>query len=401
MIVPPKSWLEAFEHLKKLIASQGKPKSGKHLLFFDEFPWLATRRSGFLSAFEHFWNTYAERRQDLMVIICGSAASWLIKKVIGSKGGLHNRTTRRIRLEPLTLGETKSYLSHIKIKLDTFQLTQLYMAIGGIPLYLNYIEKGMSVAQNLDQLCFAKDGLLKHEFQHLYAALFDNHHIHEQIVRALAKSGKGLTRNTLLHKAKLTTGGYTSLALEELEQSGFIERIHPINRKLRDSIYRLSDEYTLFYLEWIQKSTSRSKNFWIHQSKRRQYSTWCGYAFESLSLKHISQIKSSLGISGIETTESSWIYQAKTDNEEGAQIDLVIARTDRCINLCEMKFSQDPFTISKKYAQELERKLRVFREKTKTNDTLFLTLVTAHGIKQNEHADRLVSSHVSLEALFT
>lgn len=399
----PSSWLEAFEQLKILIedpsTQRPRRKKSKQVLFFDEFPWLATRRSGFLAAFEDFWNSFASRRNDLIVVICGSAASWMIKKVIGSRGGLHNRTTRRIRLEPFSLYETREYLRHRKVKLDDYQIAQLYMALGGVPHYLNLIQPGRSAAQNLDQLCFTKDGFLSDEFRNLYAALFDNHRIHEKIVRTLAAKGQGMDRNELLDASGLNSGGGLSTAIQELIESGFVHQSRPGSNKVKDTRYRLSDEYSLFYLNWIETSRTSGSDIWIRKSNHRRYASWCGYAFESLCLKHVPQIKTALGIANVETNESSWLYRPISKKEEGAQIDLVIERQDHCTNLCEIKFSQDTFTINKAYAANLERKLRLYRRHSKSRNTLFLTLLTTHGVKPNDYAKQLLASEVTLQQL--
>ncbi len=395
----PSSWLEAFEILRISISEAPAARAQKRVLFFDEFPWLETRRSGFLAAFELFWNTFACQRKDLLVVICGSAASWMIRKVIGSKGGLHNRTTVRIRLEPFSLGETRTYLESRNVYLDDFQVAQLYMAIGGVPHYLNQIQQGYSVAQNIDRLCFAKDGLLVDEFQQLYAALFENAMHHESTVRALAKSGKGMTRTELLEAASLKSGGASTFVLQELIQSGFVVESPPRDNKVKETLYRLVDEYSLFYLNWIETNRTSGTDIWLRKSASRNYATWCGYAFETLCLKHVTQIKAALGIANVQTQESSWIYRAKTPSDEGAQIDMLIDRADHCTNICEMKFSMHPFKIDKAYATELERKVRVFRRQTKTSNTVFLTLITTHGIDPNDYAQRLVASQIRLSQL--
>jgi hypothetical protein len=396
----PASWLEAFEQIKALIQTSTESPTRKKVLFFDEFPWLATRRSGFLAAFEGFWNTFASRRPDLMVIICGSAASWMIRKVIGSKGGLHNRTTARIRLKSFTLRETREYLEHRRVRLDDFQMAQLYMAMGGVPHYLNHIQPGQSAAQNIDRLCFAKDGMLCDEYQHLYAALFEDSANHEAIVRALASTGRGLTRNELLAAGSLKSGGAATSALRELIQSGFVHACPPRDNKTKDSIFRLADQYSLFYLNWIKSNRTSGSDIWLRKAASRKYATWCGYAFETLCLQHVAQMKAALGIASVETTESSWLYRPKSRDDEGAQIDLVIDRRDHCTNICEMKFSESPFVIHKRYATELARKLRVFRERTGTRNTLFLTMITSFGVKRNDYARDLVASEVLLGELF-
>ena len=396
---PAQSWLQAFAQLKEFVTSQTSgPK--KCVLFFDEFPWLAGRRSGFLAAFEEFWNSGASRDPKIMCVICGSAASWMISKVINTKGGLHNRATARIRLEPFSLCETKEYLQHRRIRLNDFQIAQLYMTVGGVPHYLQRIQPGKSAVQNIDELCFAKDGLLTNEFSNLYRALFDNSEQHEAVVRALAAKRQGLTRSELADAAGLKSGGTLSKVITDLTESGFIRAMPALYASRKNALLRLVDEYTLFYLCWIENNRMHGDNIWLTKSSGQKWKSWCGYAFENLCLKHIHQIKHALGISGVLTEEASWHSRPATKGESGAQIDLVIDRNDQCINVCEMKFTEGDFVIDKRYATELTRKLAVFRAGTQTRKSLFLTMVTSNPIRQNEYAQQLVANQVTLDELF-
>ena len=395
---PVQSWLQAFGQLQTWLAKDRSKK--RRVLFFDEFPWLATRRSGFLSAFESFWNKFASRDRRLVCVICGSAAAWMIQHVLNSKGGLHNRATARMRLLPFSLSETRQFLNYRGIKLPDFQIAQLYMAIGGVPHYLQRLEPGKSAAQNIDRLCFQKDGLLTNEFSNLYQALFENAVLHENIIRALATRRKGLTRNELSHLVAVPSGGTFTKALRELAESGFI-REQPAYGKLRkDCQWRLVDEYSLFYLTWMESNRMSGSNVWLTKSAGLKYKSWCGYAFENLCQTHIPQIKQSLGISGVLTEEASWQHVAHSSVDEGAQIDLLIDRSDHTINVCEMKFADAPFVIDKQYAKELSRKLSVFRGETQTKKAIFLTLVTAHGLKPNIHSVETVTNEVTLADLF-
>ncbi len=394
----PTSWLQAFEQLKEWL-SETKAK-GKRVLFFDEFPWLASRRSGFLSAFEAFWNSFVSRDPSLVCIICGSAASWMIQKVINSKGGLHNRATSQIRLKPFTLAETKHYLVSKKIDLPDFQIAQVYMAIGGVPHYLQRLERGQSAAQQIDRLCFQKDGLLTGEFPNLYRALFENSDQHETIVRALAKKRTGLNRTELTDTTGLPSGGTLTKILSELSESGFIREMPAHNSARKNSVWRLTDEYSLFYLTWIEPNHMTGKNVWLTKSSGQKWKSWCGYAFENLCLSHVPQIKKALGISGVLSEEAAWQFTPSSPDEQGAQIDLLIDRNDQTINICEMKFTEAPFVIDKRYADELQNKLTVFRQRAKTNKALFLTLVTAAGVKPNSYSQNLVANEVELAQLF-
>jgi uncharacterized protein len=396
-LAAPDSWLKAFDLLQQyLVARKGKRKS---VIFFDEFPWIHTPRSGFLQAFEHFWNTWASRQPGLIVIICGSAASWMIENIVRNKGGLHNRISQTIRLLPFTLGEMETYLTGRGVNLDRYQLLQLYMSMGGIPQYLKAIQPGESAAQHIDRSFFTKDGVLKEEFRNLYQSLFANAQHHIAVVKALARKNAGLTRNEIINVCHLSSGGTTTRLLEELEESGFITPYIPFDKSTKDSIYKLSDEYSIFYLKFIEGARASGAGTWLRIASSSSYSSWGGFAFESTCQKHIEQLKQALGIAGVHTETSAWRNIAD-ETAKGAQVDLLLDRKDHCINICEMKFSASPYTIDKKYAAELENKLNVFKTATKTKKTLFLTMVTTYGVKQNTYYTGLVQNEITMDALF-
>lgn len=398
-VVPsdPASWIDAFrmlnEHLKRVI------RKNPVVLLFDELPWICTPKSGFLQAFGHWWNTWASRNSLIKVVICGSAASWIIRNIIKDRGGLHNRVTRRIKLLPFTLHETEQYLHHQGVKLDRYQILQLYMAMGGVPQYLKQVLKGESAAQTIDKLCFTKNGILKTEFVDLYQSLFAHAENHEAIVRTLSKRSRGMTRAEIIDACGFTTGGWTSDLFDELEQSGFITSYIPFDRTIRDAIYKLSDEYSLFYMKYIEGARSGGNGTWLRLSKMQSYKSWGGFAFEAVCQKHIEVIKQALGIAGVYTESSAWRYLPKKGGT-GAQIDLLIDRADHCINLCEMKFSANEFVIDRKYAEDLDNKTRVFRQQTKTRKTIFPTMVTTYGIKQNNYSTGRIVAEVRMDDLF-
>lgn len=397
-LVLPKNWLEAFELLRHAL-SQLSHVNGKRVVFIDEFPWLATRKSGFVAAFENFWNAYASRQRDLAVIVCGSAAAWMIRNVVNSRGGLHNRLTRRIRLDPFHLDEVQQYLQYRKIRWDQRQIAMAYMALGGIPHYLNLIQPGQSAAQCIDAECFRPEGMLRNEFRNLYAALFESYDTHETIVEVLATRWSGMTRDQIIEKGRLSSGGGVTKAIEELELSGFVTETFALDKKSKGSLLRLTDEFSVFYWHWMQ-STSASHS-WLRQASGRRYEAWCGYAFESLCFKHLAAIRSAIGISDVETQSAAWRYVPKVgSNEEGAQIDLLLDRADQCINICEIKFSDKPYVVSKSYAQSLERKLRVFAARSNRNQALFLTMITPYGIVPNRYTEELVTNQIILGDLF-
>ncbi len=392
-VAPPKNWQEAFKQLSKFIDS--KKFRQKKVIFLDELPWLAAHKSGFLAALGYFWNTWASQK-NIVIVICGSAASWMIKNVIHHKGGMHNRVTRFINLQPFTLHETMQYLQSRKLTLNHYQVIQLYMAMGGIPQYLKQVKPGLSAAQNVDEICFSKNGFLWDEFSKLYSALFDNASNHIDIIRALAAKWKGLTRKEVLAAIKLPDGGTVTKYLSELEQSGFITSYLPFGKSKKDKLFRLTDEYSLFFLRFIEKKRNQS---WQKISQQQSWKSWTEYAFESLCLKHINQIKNELGISGIQTEESSFVNKDK-ENGKRFQIDMLIDRHDNSINMCEMKFYESEFTIDKSYADEIRERVAQFKTLSKTRKQIFLTFITTYGIKQNQHSLGLVHYNIKMEALF-
>jgi hypothetical protein len=396
-IRPPGNWIEAFSALEKLLAAKGKRK--KWVVFLDEFPWLNSRKSGFLSAFGHFWNTWASRQNNLIVVICGSAASWMIRNVVNSRGGLHNRITKRIRLLPFTLSETKEYLASLAVKLDHYQILQLYMAFGGVPHYLNNMERGRSATQAIEKACFTKTGALTEEFSNLYQSLFENADHHLKTVRALARAPKGLTRQEIIDACNFSSGGRVTAMLEELEESGFIQSAIPYQKTSKEAIYRLTDEFSLFYLRFMEGVKLNGKEMWSKISNTNAYKIWCGMSFEAICLKHMEQIKKALGIAGIYSEDSPWRYTGGR-GESGAQIDVLVDRNDRTINICEIKFYTDVFSIDKSYASELRRKVRVFSEQTKTKKSVFLSFITTYGLKKNEYATSLVHNDLTMDILF-
>jgi uncharacterized protein len=392
--INPENWFAAFEQLEDLVS---KSKSPKKVIFLDELPWLDTAQSGFIPALDYFWNSFASARKDIILIVCGSAASWMINKLIHNKGGLHNRVTHRIRLAPFTLNECETFFKHRKGVFSRYQLIQLYMVMGGIPFYLDHVDVGTSAAQNINRLCFQQDGILSEEFEDLYTSLFNKAEKHLYVIEALSKKTKGLTRAEIIATAKLPNAGSTSRILKELEESGFIRKYLSFGKKEQNALYQLSDFYSLFYIKFIRENHRLNENIWIHGLATPEQRAWSGYAFEQVCLAHLSQIKDALGISGVQTQSSSWI---NTGEGNKRQVDLVIDRKDDTINLCEVKFSIKPFIIDKKYHAELQDKIEVFRTATRTTKSIFLTMITTFGISRNEYSNDLVQRSLIMDDLF-
>ncbi len=383
-------WFTAFRQLIGLLEKQ---KEEKKVIFLDELPWLDTKGSQFLSALEHFWNSWASARKDILLIVCGSAASWMIKNLLRNRGGLHNRVTERIKLEPFNLLETETFLLSKNLNYNRYQTILLYMVFGGIPFYLERLKAGLSAAQNINNLCFERNAPFRYEYEDLYASLFNKSERHQSIIEALSKKKKGMTREELIKNTNFTNGGGLTRILTELEESSFIRQYRSFGKRQKDSMYQLVDLYSLFYLNFIKRSSPDDENFWLSALESPTFRTWSGYAFEMVCLHHIGQIKKALGISGVQTSVYSW-------HSNRAQVDLIIDRKDQTINLCEMKFSIDKYTITKKYEENLRNKIGAFREATKTRKAIFLTMITTHGLTENKY-QHVPQNKLAMEDLFS
>ncbi len=390
----PGNWFQAFQYL---IEALERSEDAKKVLFLDELPWLDYPNAGFIPALEHFWNSWASARRDVLLLVCGSAASWMINNLINNRGGLHNRVTHRIQLDPFTLGECEEFLKQKSANYSRYQIVQLYMALGGIPFYLDLVDPGKSVAQNINDLCFSPRGMLRKEYDILYASLFKNAGRHLAVIEALAKKAKGMERSELLKLAKLPDGGTVTKTLRELEESSFIKKYPAFGKNNRYVLYQLSDFYSLFYLRFIKGSSDLDKDYWLNALDNPEMRAWSGYAFEQVCLLHLDRIKQALGISGIQTRSSAWVGES---GGQKAQVDLVIDRRDQVINLCEMKFSMNVFEIDKRYADDLRTKIGVFKSSTQTKKAVFLTLITTFGLTKGGHGGGLVQNDLTMDMLF-
>ncbi len=397
------NWSDAFFWLTDLIESlsenerQKNSNSTKKVIFFDELPWLASRKSGFLEALSYFWNSFAQKRTDLVLVACGSAASWMIKHILENKGGLHNRVTRRIQLLPFNLKETQQYLLARGIRLGTEQIAEVYMATGGVAFYLDQMRSGESAAQFINDNFFVLGGVLRDEFDSLFRSLFEHHHTHVDIVRSLARHPFGLSSEEIAKKIKISSGGGLSGVLSELERSGFLQFSPKLGNKKRQGVYRLIDEYSLFYLTWVEPigRTGSDPNYWQRQVGQSRYHTWLGQAFENLCFKHSEQIKLALGISGIFTHISGF-------RNKNVQIDMIIDRNDKAMNLCEMKYTaHQPFEMTAAEARKIQTRKTELLASLKRKKQIFVTLVTSLPAQRNQHYLGVIDIEVELKALFS
>ena len=392
----PDNWLDAFflltQQLERLDFQE------KYVVFFDELPWMAGKRSDFITGFSYFWNSWASK-QHIVVVICGSATSWMIEKVINDKGGLHNRITNIIQLYPFTLNETEQFLATKNINFPRYQLLLLYMTMGGIPMYLDFIRRDLSAVQNIDALCFRESGFLYDEFNRLFPALFERHERHTSIVKALSTKQKGLTRQEILNHTKLPNGGSFTKTLRELQQSGFIKTFTGIGKKKKGLLYRLTDAYSLFYLNQIEPNKNNQTVEFEQLFLTSSFKSWSGYAYENVCFAHIQQLKSALGISGLLTKIFSFVAKPN-DGLPGTQIDLLIDRIDHAIHICEIKFSTSDYILDKKTVENIRQKHIIFQYHSKTKKHLFTTFITTFGLVNNKWATEVVDQNLTMDDLF-
>ena len=392
---PSKNWLIAFQRLIEVIENKTSPQ--KKVIFFDELPWFDTKASDFMMGLEHFWNSWASNRKDILLIVCGSAASWMLNILINNHGGLHNRVTQKMKIEPFNLNETEQMLVAKHCVLDRYQIVQLYMVMGGIPYYLDAIQPDLSALQNMQQLFFDKSSLLKNEFFNLYRSLFRKYDIYEKVVEILSTKTEGLPRNDIIKLSGIASGGTLTKVLSDLEESGFISSYIAFNNKQKNITYRLSDFYTSFYFKFIKDGKYQGENSWIDLNDNPVQRTWQGFTFEQICIDHVAQIKKALGISGIQSNHVSW--KGGTD-EKSAQIDLLIDRRDHVINICECKFSMDTFAIDKVYSEKLRAKIATFKTVSNTKKSVFLTMITTYGVEKNKYANLLMQNEIMMDDLF-
>ena len=391
-------WADAFSRLGELL--ERKP-SGKKVVFLDECPWLDTARSGFLDELDHFWNDWCTMRKDIVLVICGSAASWIVDKVIDNYGGLHNRLTRQIYLRPFSLHECEELVRAKGIVFNRRQILECYMIMGGVPYYWDLLDKGLGLAQNIDSLFFRKKGELSEEYDHLYSSLFRHPAPFLKVISALGKRRYGLTREEIIKVAKIPSSGNLTKVLAALVQCDFIRAYSIPGKGNRDCIYQLVDNFTIFHQRFMEDEANRMENFWASAENSQPVRIWCGLAFERVALQHESQIKRKLGISGVVTRTYGWRHVTEDGDANGAQVDLVLERNDRVVNICEVKYrrGEEQFVISEEEGRNLVNKREAYIRDTGTASAVHLTMITVNGVKHNA-AWNDIQSEVTLDDLF-
>jgi AAA+ ATPase superfamily predicted ATPase len=397
---PPKNWFEAFEQLKKYLLTLRKKRI---VVFLDELPWMETPKSNFLTAFSHFWNTWASTYDGLKLVVCGSATSWMLDKVIGDKGGLYGRSSRSIYIAPFNLYEVEKFLLQRKgIFWNRYQILEAYMIFGGIPYYLDMLEKGLPFELNIDNLFYRHGAPLRTEYEFLFRSLFKSSNTYRQVVETVAKKNKGLTLKEIKEELNIGDGGTLSIVLDNLCKCDFIRKYSAYGKKEQGSLYQLTDLFCLYHHKFLGNRTGLDEHYWsnINEGVRR---AWTGYAFEQVCLHHINQIRGKLSIKGVLTNICSWSMAKHTDKDgtewPGAQIDLLLCRGDHVIDVCEMKYCQSLFILSGEYEKKIRERNEAFVHFNKTNDAIHTILVTTYGLKENKYSGRFYAT-VTMDDLF-
>lgn len=393
----PDSWLEAFYMLETFLTDK-EATTNRLLIFLDEIQWLDTPKSGFMTALEAFWNGWACHKHNIMVIVCGSSSSWILDKLINNHGGLYGRVTYQINLQPFSLSECEHFFKSKGIEMSRYDIAQAYMMVGGIPYYLNYFNKELSLSQNIQEMFFSSGAPLKEEFERLFSSLFVNPEVMQSIVRALNTKNRGLTRAELLQKTGIAESGEVSRYLDALITGTFIIKYNSFGNGMREGFYKLTDPFCIFYLKFVEENAGKKGIEWTTLADTPAVTIWKGLAFENVCFNHIRQIKKCLGISGVSTSESLWSKRGGEDTD-GTQIDLIIERRDNVVNMCEIKFYSDEFTVTKEYHFVLERRKKLLYEKVSRKTAVHNTLITTFGLKKSDYFNDIISI-ITLDDLF-
>lgn len=382
---PPKTWFDAFHLLEDLISES---KEERKIIFIDELPWMDSTNSRFIPAFEHFWNGWASARKDILLVICGSATSWIINKIFRNIGGLYNRVTYKIRLQQFSLSECEELAHYHKLPLTRNMILEGYMIMGGVPYYWTKLEPTKSMGQNINDLFFKEVGELHNEFDFIYASMFKSPEKYVKVVEALSGKKSGLTRDEIITKGKLDSSGQLSRILEDLIECGFVRKYCHFDKRLRDAIYQLVDCYTLFYYQFVRMAHGTDEEYWMRTMQTPAYNTWCGLAFERVCLLHTHQIKVALGISGIMANLFSW-HVKKNDEHQGVQIDLLIDRADNVVNVCEMKYAPKGYSMNDSDLKSINTKLGILEMYLPRQKFAQAVLVTSNGVIRNKYSEEI------------
>ena len=390
------TWLDAFFALRQLMEEKVNSQE-RCVIFIDELPCLDTPKAGFVHALGHFWNSWANWQSQIMLIVCGSATSWMVRNVLDDHGGLHDRVTHELPLHPFTLAETEEYFHANGFKWKRLNILQTYMAVGGVPYYMSLFSPDESPALGLDRLFFSENAELKKEYRRLFQSLFRNAQPYQEIISLLARKTSGMTREEISKELKVANNGRLGDMLTDLIYCDFIRKYNIREKKIKSNsaLYQLTDFYSIFYNTFNQKNTV-DEHFWSRNVTSSNVKTWYGLAFERVCQTHMPQIKQALGIASVKTEYYSWRSKSQSD---GAQIDIIIDRADNTINICEVKYCEHEYQLEKEEYFKIQHRLEAFENETQTRSTLLPTMITTFGLANGMYNDQ-ITVQLTLNDLF-
>lgn len=390
----PENWLDAFDLLKKLLISNDRRRK---VIFIDELPWLAGPKSSeLIEELGYFWNSWAAKQRDVFLIVCGSATSWMLDNVIRDYGGLHGRLTEKIYLAPFSLAETGAYYRSKGFHMSDYEIALSYMAIGGIPYYMDRMRADRTLNQNINEFYF-RNVTIDQEFRDIYTGLFQSAERYIDIVSSLAGKFYGMTRNELLENTKLKGGGTFTRMMDNLQECGIVRSFSRYGKQRKETIYQLCDFFTLFYLNFVGHKKQRTD--WTSFQRSHEYESWSGRTFELLCSRHIDRIRDALRIKSV---GQDYCWSGQTPDGRNVQVDMVIPSPDeRTDYLCEMKFSESRYFVTADYEKNLLDKLDAFRNSKnhKPSHSLLLVMVTTMGLGNSAH-NHIVNAELTLADLF-
>ncbi|MFH1831150.1 MAG: ATP-binding protein [Pseudomonadota bacterium] len=343
-----KDWPPVFDLLSNKI------KQKKDLIVaFDELSWMAARKTKLISYIKYYWDKEWKYHPHLLLILCGSVASWMVKNVVRSNA-LYGRISENILLDPLKPFEVAEFIGKKRGKKE---ILEYLLSFGGIPKYLEEMDFNQSIQINIDRTCFSASGFFVDEADKIFYNQFKETHIYKQIVRCLSESS--LPLKDISQKIKIPSGGGLKRYLDNLISAGIVDSINDIrNFKLgKVPRYYMIDELMRFHLQFVSPNISEIKH--THSASRfdkftkNKWHPFMGNAFERFCLKHRYLIAQILGFDSKVTACGSLL----NNNRNGFQYDLVYLRSDGVVSLCEIKYLSDkPGTD---LIKEMEAKLRV------------------------------------------
>lgn len=390
------TWLDMFFALRELLEHK-LVKGQRMVIFIDELPCLDTPKAGFIKSLGHFWNSWANWQPEIMLIVCGSATSWMVHNVIDNHGGLHDRVTHEMALKPFTLFEAEEYFHAGGYSWPRLSVLQAYMAVGGVPYYMSLFHPTESPAMAINRLFFSENAEMAREYRRLFSSLFRNAQPYLEIIACLAKKKEGLTREELSQMVGTDNNGRLGNMLTDLIYCDFVRKYYVRDKrvKVNSAIYQLIDFYTIFYNTFLSK-VPHDEQYWIRNLETPKINVWNGLAYERVCQIHLPQIKRALGIANVRTEHYAW---RSKQTVERTQIDMIIDRADNTINLCEVKFSKDTYQLEKGEYLRIRHRMEAFQQETGTRSAIIPTLITTFGVAKGLYSDQIVVQ-LTLDDLF-